>query len=73
MICGWAHVMHAIYKPWGRSSQTYRVQHMSLFVTTFVFTMGLLFKVGSIRYERPVKQFFMFHCFTLKLLIFSSC
>ena len=48
MICGWAHVLHALYKPWGQASPTYYIQHMSLFVTTFVFTMGLLFKVGGV-------------------------
>ena len=48
MISGWSHVVHAIYKPWGVTSRTYRVQHLSLFTTTFVFVMGLLFKVGGV-------------------------
>ena len=48
MISGWSHVMHAIYKPWGTASRTYLVQHLSLFTTTFLFTMGLLFKVNSV-------------------------
>ena len=48
IFSSWAHVAHAIYKPWGVTSPTYRVQHLSLFVTTFVFTMGLLFKVQGV-------------------------
>jgi hypothetical protein len=42
-IC--AHVLHGVYKPWCAGSQTYYIQHLSLFATTFVFIMGLLFKV----------------------------
>jgi hypothetical protein len=45
MVCGWAHVLHGVFQPWGAGSITYFVQHLSLFVTTFVFLMGLLFKV----------------------------
>ncbi len=45
MVCGWAHVLHGVYQPWGAGSPTYFVQHLSLFLTTFVFLMGLLFKV----------------------------
>jgi hypothetical protein len=48
LVSALAHVLHAVYMPWGLSSQTYYVQHMSLFVTTFVFTMGLLFKVKGV-------------------------
>ena len=48
MISGWSHVLHAIYKPWGVASRTYKLQHLSLFTTTFIFTMGLLFKVGGV-------------------------
>jgi hypothetical protein len=47
MVCGWAHVLHGLYKPWGAGSETYYVQHFALFVTTFIFVMGLLFKVGG--------------------------
>ena len=39
MVCGWAHVLHAIYKPWGAGTAKYAIQHGSLFVTTFVFLM----------------------------------
>lgn len=45
LVCGWAHVLHAVYKPWGAGSAMYSLQHGSLFVTSFVFQMGLLFKV----------------------------
>jgi hypothetical protein len=45
VVCSWAHVRHAQYTPWGDRSQTYIVQHLALFVTSFVFLMGLLFKV----------------------------
>ena len=45
LVSGWAHVLHAMYKPWGAGSNMYLLQHGSLFVTTFVFLMGLLFKV----------------------------
>ena len=46
VICSIAHVLHGVYKPWYAGSPTYRIQHLSLLVTTFVFIMGLLFKVG---------------------------
>ena len=39
MVSGWAHVLHAVYKPWGAGSTMYQLQHGSLFVTTFVFLM----------------------------------
>ena len=45
LVCSWAHVLHATFKPWGRGSAMYMLQHGSLFVTSFVFLMGLLFKV----------------------------
>ncbi len=48
MVCGWAHVLHAVYKPWGNDSPTYMLQHLSLFATSFVFTIGLLFKVQGV-------------------------
>jgi hypothetical protein len=48
LVSGWAHVLHAVYKPWGSNSRTYLLQHGSLFVTSFVFLMGLLFKVQGI-------------------------
>ena len=47
LVSGWAHVLHAVYKPWGAGSTMYALQHGSLFVTSFVFLMGLLFKVGG--------------------------
>ncbi len=46
LVSGWAHVLHGVYKPWGKGSDLYRLQHGSLFVTSFVFLMGLLFKVS---------------------------
>jgi hypothetical protein len=48
LISGWAHVLHAMYKPWGVGSVLYRLQHGALFVTSFVFLMGLLFKVRGV-------------------------
>ena len=48
MISGWSHVLHAMYKPWGAASPTYKIQHLSLFTTTFVFMMGLLLKVNGV-------------------------
>ena len=51
LFSGWAHVLHATYKPWGTASRTYYLQHLSLFTTTFVFVMGLLFKVSSVQQD----------------------
>ena len=45
LVCGWAHVLHAVYKPWGTGTAMYALQHASLGLTSFVFLMGLLFKV----------------------------
>ncbi len=53
MISGWSHVIHGVYKPWGTDSLTYHLQHVSLFVTTFVFVMGLLFKVEGVTETSP--------------------
>ena len=39
LVCGWAHVLHAMYKPWGSGTVMYALQHGSLFVTSFVFLM----------------------------------
>ncbi len=41
LVCGWAHVLHAVYKPWGTGTAMYALQHGSLGLTT----LGLLFKV----------------------------
>jgi hypothetical protein len=48
LVSGWAHVLHAVYKPWGAGSRLYSLQHGALFVTSFVFLMGLLFKVDGV-------------------------
>ena len=48
MISGWSHVLHAMFKPWGTASPTYKIQHLSLFTTTFIFLMGLLLKVNGV-------------------------
>jgi hypothetical protein len=48
LVSGWSHVLHGMYKPWGKGSLLYTLQHGSLFVTTFVFLMGLLFKVDGV-------------------------
>jgi hypothetical protein len=47
LVCGWAHVLHAVYKPWGSGTAMYTLQHGSLGLTSFIFLMGLLFKVGG--------------------------
>ena len=39
LVSGWAHVLHAMYKPWGAGTVMYALQHGSLFVTSFVFLM----------------------------------
>jgi hypothetical protein len=59
LFSGWAHVLHAMYKPWRVESTpetypTYMVQHASLLVTSFVFLMGLLFKVEGVKSSSPV-------------------
>jgi hypothetical protein len=61
LVSGWAHVLHAIYKPWRVSDKasenvTYMVQHGSLFVTTLVFLMGLLFKVEGVSSKSPTYE-----------------
>ncbi len=48
LVSSWAHVLHAMYKPWGAGTTLYSLQHASLFVTSFVFLMGLLFKVDGV-------------------------
>jgi hypothetical protein len=48
VVCTVAHVLHAVYKPWGVGSPSYYLQHVSLFTTTFIFIMGLLFKVKGV-------------------------
>jgi hypothetical protein len=48
LVSGWAHVLHAMFKPWGAGSVLYSLQHGALFVTSFVFLMGLLFKVDGV-------------------------
>jgi hypothetical protein len=61
LVSGWAHVLHAMYKPWRVSAKapenaTYMVQHGSLFVTSFVFLMGLLFKVEGVSTSTPTYE-----------------
>jgi hypothetical protein len=61
LFSGWAHVLHAMYKPWRLSAKasenaTYMVQHASLFVTSFVFLMGLLFKVEGVSGSSPTYE-----------------
>jgi hypothetical protein len=53
LVSGWAHVLHAQFKPWGAGTAMYRLQHGSLFVTSFVFLMGLLFKVHGVSSSSP--------------------
>jgi hypothetical protein len=57
LVSGWAHVLHAMYKPWGAGSVLYGLQHGSLFVTSFVFLMGLLFKVQGVTTGTPAYRF----------------
>jgi hypothetical protein len=61
LVSGWAHVLHAMYKPWRLSAKasenaTYMVQHASLLVTSFVFLMGLLFKVEGVSGDSPTYE-----------------
>lgn len=44
VVCTYAHVAHGMYRPFVERS-SYLLQHFSLGTTTFVFVMGLLFKV----------------------------
>jgi hypothetical protein len=67
LVCGWAHVLHAIYKPWGVGDTKYQLQHGSLFVTSFVFLMGLLFKVNGVSTASPTYRFLSYI-----MLLFSS-
>ena len=39
LVSAWAHVLHAVYKPWGAGSVMYALQHASLLVTMFIFLM----------------------------------
>lgn len=53
LVSGWAHVLHSVYKPWKSDfATTYRLQHLSLAVTFFVFLMGLMFKVNGVGHDR---------------------
>lgn len=74
MVCGWSHVLHSVFKPWS-SSRTYYLQHASLFVTSFVFLMGLLFKTRGVKKTSPVYHFlsvFMLILVCLFLLFFVT-
>jgi hypothetical protein len=55
-----------MYKPWGAGSVLYGLQHGSLFVTSFVFLMGLLFKVDGVsstsRTYSALSGFMVFLC-----------
>ena len=44
---------HVFLQPWGTGSQTYYIQHFSLLTTTFIFVMGLLFKVNGVSQASP--------------------
>ena len=53
LVSGWAHVLHSVFKPWRdgggkEGARAYGLQHFGLFVTFFVFLMGLLFKVDGV-------------------------
>ena len=56
LVSGWAHVLHATFKPWKDTDRgaTYRLQHFSLFVTSTVFLVGLLFKVQGVGHDNTV-------------------
>jgi hypothetical protein len=60
LVSGWAHVLHAMYKPWGVGSVMYRLQHGSLLVTFFVFLMGLLFKLDGVSLRSRVYSLLAF-------------
>jgi uncharacterized membrane protein YgcG len=57
LVCAWAHVLHATFKPWGVASFTYLLQHGSLGVTFFVFLMGLLFKMEGVSHGSATYDF----------------
>ena len=78
LVCGWAHVLHAMYKPWGAGTAMYALQHGSLLVTTFVFLMVsrlmwcvardlLLFCYNLVRAAREWDTVWPFHVTTLSL------
>lgn len=46
LVSAYAHVLHAYYKPFVDVS-AHRLQHFSLFTTTFVFTIAMLLKVDA--------------------------
>ena len=53
LVSGWAHVLHSVFKPWRNGGgkeggRAYVLQHFGLFVTFFVFLMGLLFKMEGV-------------------------
>jgi hypothetical protein len=71
LVCGWAHVLHGMYKPWGVGTVKYALQHGSLFTTSFVFLMGLLFKVngvGARTFAYYALQIMMLACTVLFML-----
>jgi hypothetical protein len=69
LVSGWAHVLHAMYKPWGAGTMLYRLQHCALFVTSYVFVMGLLFKVDGVTSGSDIYGF-LAACTLLAILAF---
>ena len=63
LVCGWAHVLHAMCKPWGSGTVMYALQHGSLFVTSFVFLM--------VRFHRPLQSLQHWPLDTLALIVVS--
>jgi hypothetical protein len=72
LVSGWAHVLHAMYKPWGVGSVLYRLQHGSLFVTSFVFLMGLLFKVDGVSTASGTYSFLTFVMFAFCVVFVAA-
>jgi hypothetical protein len=67
-----AHVLHAVYEPWGFGSLTYWLQHLSLTATSFVFLMGLLFKSGTLSRTSPAGlSFAVFMLLLCTVFVFS--
>jgi hypothetical protein len=53
LVSCWAHVLHAVYTPFGAGTLEYNLQHLSLFVTTFLFLVALLFKTQAVGAGTP--------------------
>jgi hypothetical protein len=53
LISMWAHVLHALYAPWGRGTNLYMMQHCSLTVIVGVFFCGVILKLDGVDTSSP--------------------